>query len=147
MKEYLKKQLANFGAWITAHGGPTKVGAAVIIIIGIAYGSVPEFHDVCVTIWASFPTKVKTLLVTAFTLYSWMRNPATRKIVDGILGPGDSATVDNPVLSPDGTLTGTSATVVKASDIVTTTVSHNETVAVPTATGLTSPLIVPKVKS
>lgn len=144
MKDYFKQQWAKFGAWITAHGGPTKVGAAVIIILGIAYGSVPEFHDFCVQVWATFPTKAKTLLVTAFTLYSWMRNPATRKIVDGILGPGDSATVANPVLSPDGTITGTSATVVKAVEAPATEVvpvSHFET------PDLTSPLIVPKIKS
>ena len=146
MSDYLKQQWAKFTTWITAHGGPTKVVAAAIIILGLAYGAVPEFHDFCVKIWSTFPTGLKTFLVTASTLYAWLRNPATRKIVDGILGPGDKATVNNPVLSPDGTLTGTSATVVKASEGTETAPAEEPAPAAPVvkASNLTSPLIIPK---
>jgi len=34
----------------------------------------------------------------------------------GLLEPGDKATVNDPVISPDGTVTGSSATLVKAPD-------------------------------
>jgi hypothetical protein len=113
-KSYLATQVGNLVVWVNSHGGPTKVGAACILLAGIAYGAVPQFHDFCVSIWMHIPTKVKTLCVTGFTLYSWLRNPATRKIFDGLLGPGDSARIKDPVLSTDGTLSGSSATINKA---------------------------------
>lgn len=34
----------------------------------------------------------------------------------GLVGPGDTATVQNPVISADGTVTGTSATLTKAAE-------------------------------
>lgn len=135
MKEFFEQQWNKLQTWVSEHGGFTKIVAAAIVVLGLAYGSVPEFHDFCVSIWAQFPTKLKTALVAGFTLYSWLRNPATRKIVDGIIGPGDTATAVNPVVAPDGTLSASSITVEKSKDAV----------AVPaTPAVLTSPLIIPK---
>ena len=37
-----------------------------------------------------------------------------------VIGPGDKATVQNPVISADGSMTGTSATLIKAVEAVVT---------------------------
>lgn len=114
MKKFFNNIWSDCKVWVIAHGGWTKVGAAAIVMAGLAYGAVPGFHNYCVWAWSHFPTGLKTLFVTLFTLYSWLRNPTTAKIVDGLLGPGDKATLQNPVLGADGSLSGTSATIIKA---------------------------------
>jgi len=108
------KLYALAAGWVNSHGGPTKVGAAVIVLAGIAYGAVPPFHDFCVSVWMHVPTKVKTFFVTASALYAWLRNPATRKVFDALLGPGDKVKIENPILGSDGTVSAESATLTKA---------------------------------
>lgn len=134
MSTLLRQQWDNFYGWINRHGGFTKVVAAVIVILGLAYGAVPEFHNFCVSIWSQFPTKIKTVLVAVFALYSWLHNPATKRIVEGIVGPGDTATAINPTVTSDGTLTASSITVQKSP----------ESVPIVPPADLTSPLIISK---
>lgn len=115
MDNFFSSKIKQFNAWISSHGGVTKVGAAAIVVLGIAYGSVPEFHAYCVFLWSHVPTGAKTFLVTLSALYAWFRNPATEKIVDSILGPGDKLSLKDPVLdTSSNVLSASSATVTKA---------------------------------
>lgn len=54
-----------------------------------------------------------TVVPTLLAVFGYLKQSPVPKL--SILGPGDTATVKNPVLSPDGTLSGTSATLVKDS--------------------------------
>ena len=104
-------------AWVAQHGGKTQVGAALIVMVGMAYAGVPSFHALCVNVWHLFPTWLKTALVVTWNLYSWLRNPAVRKVADGLLGPGDKLVMQRPVLDADtNTLTAASASVMKAGE-------------------------------
>lgn len=113
MKKFISNIGVQFVSWVSAHGGWTKVGAAAIVVAGLAYGSVPEIHNACVNLWGHFPTGLKTFFVTGFALYSWFRNPVTQKLVGELLGPGDKATIQNPVITSDG-ISGDSVTIQKS---------------------------------
>lgn len=115
MRDFLQEQWLKFVAWVNSHGGPTKVGAVAIILAGAAYLKVPSFHDLCLRVWMVVPTWFKTLCIVTWNLYSWLRNPATKKLTDALLGPGDTLKMQKPVLDPStGVLSADSATVKKA---------------------------------
>lgn len=51
-----------------------------------------------------------SLVPAAVAVFSYLKQSP----LPALMGPGDTATVDNPSISPDGTISGSSATLVKA---------------------------------